>query len=237
MTALVNPFWYAAPAGAPDPNFANVVLLCHFDGADLATTFTDSSLSNHTVTGSATARLTTAQQKFGTASLNISAGSAGASSADSPDWTFGAGQFTVEAFVRPTASISGLSAVAAQLAAGNASWFFGFNAGTLQFYWSNNGASFPSPLSGSYTPTLNTWVHVAVDRNAANLLRIYANGAVIASVTAADVLFNATTALSIGNDGTAGRTFVGQIDELRITKGVARYNGAYTPPAAPFPDS
>jgi hypothetical protein len=235
MTALVNPFWYTA-AAATDPNFASVVLLLHFDGANGATSFIDSSLAAHTVTGSASDALTTAQQKFGTASLNPT--SLGASSADSADWAFGAGRFTIEAWVRATTAPSGFAGIVAQYGS-SIGWYLGFNGGSAVFYYSANGATPLLGVSALYTFTLNTWVHIAVDRDASNVVRVYADGAVIGSATIATTFFDATNALVIGNDGlaSAGRRWLGQIDEVRITKGVARYAGAFTPPTAPFPDS
>ncbi|TIL80512.1 MAG: LamG domain-containing protein, partial [Mesorhizobium sp.] len=51
--------------------------------------------------------------------------------------------------------------------------------------------------------------------------------------------FNAATVLAIGSTSAGARSFNGWIDELRITKGVARYasDGGFTPPTAAFPRS
>ena len=43
--------------------------------------------------------------------------------------------------------------------------------------------------------------------------------------------------MMVGNDGNATRGLTGQIDEVRITKGGARYGGAFTPTTASFPNS
>ncbi len=226
-----------------DPYFSNVGLLCHFNGANNQTTTVDSSSSAKTVILTGTGpKLTTAQFKFGTASLDLSAGTnAYASLADSPDWDFGSGQFTVEAWVRPTVAISGIDVIVAQFTnpvGGNAAWELYFNNNTLNFTYTTTGFSATVTVVGAaYTPTLNTWIHVAADRDASNMLRIYADGVVIASATAAATFWNSTINLRVGNDAVATRGFVGQIDDVRITKGVARYAGAFTPPSAEFPDS
>lgn len=218
-----------------DPNFANVVLLCHFDGTNGATTFTDSSLAAHTVTGSGGPALTTAQAKFGTASLQCS-GAGSAVSADSPDWDFGAGQFTVEAWVRSTHSISGLETIATQgTISSNMSWLFVFQGAQLNFYYSTTGANNIAVTVG-YTAPLNTWFHVAVDRDVGNMVRVYADGVVLIAAPRADTFFNSSDPLRIGSDPTNGWALTGQIDEVRITKGLARYAGAFTPPTAAFPE-
>jgi hypothetical protein len=234
MTALINPFWYT---GA-DPYFANVVLLLHCDGVNGATTLTDASPAHRSVTCNGNQHLTTAQFKFGTASLDcVQTGNGRASAADSADWLFGAGQFTVECFVRPTLALSGVRGLVAQFGGStDLGWFFGFNGNTLNFFYSTTGTDNPV-VTGAYTPTLNQWAHVAADRDASNVLRVYADGVVIASSTVSATLFNSSRVLSISNDDNGTRALTGQIDEVRITKGVARYGGAFTPPSAPFPDS
>jgi len=233
MTALVNPFWYVVVGG--DPFFANVGLLLHLDGADLSTTITDSSSAARTCTTGGTGSLITAQAKFGTASWS-GTGSGNISVADNAAWAFGAGQFTVEAWVRPTSAVSGVRAIVAQFASTtNLGWEFGFNGNTLNFFYSTTGTDTPS-IGGAYTPTLNAWVHIAADRDASNVLRVYAGGAVIASATVSATFFDSSRALVVGNDGNFTRALVGQVDEVRITKGVARYGGAFTPPTAAFPD-
>jgi len=239
MTALINPYWYAGPA--TDPYFANVVLLLHCDGTNGSTAnLVDNSPAAHTVTQTGTS-LTTGQFKFGTASLdNPAGGGTYASTPDSNDWNFAGGQFTVECWIRPTAAISGLQYPLAQWGgAGSRAWGLRLNGGApgfLDFQYSNNltGSLF---VSGAYLPPTNTWTHLAADRDAGNTLRIYADGVVIGSGSAGVGIANSTTPLRIGSDLTGTNSFVGQIDDIRITKGVARYAGAFTPPTAPFPDS
>jgi len=234
MTALINPFW-AGVAAPIDPYFGNVVLLCHFDGTNGATSFTDSSSKGHTVTASGGPTLTTAQQKFGTGSLQVS-GAGQATSADSPDWDFGTGQFTVEAWVRSTHSIGGLETIVGRGNYGSTlMWVLLFQgAGNLGFYFAGSNGSF-----GAFATPTNTWLHVAADRDAAGTIRWYGNGAVVGTIPAqGGAVLDSSDPVLIGNDPGHGWVFTGQIDDLRITKGVARYAGvAFTPPTAPFPDA
>lgn len=224
-----------------DPNWSNVVLLLHCDGANGSTTFTDTSPLARTpslVSGS----ITTAAQKFGTGSLQASGGIGGyIQYADSPDWWFDNGQFTIECWARRTATISGVRALVTQWTSGsNFSWFLGFNNTSFGFFYSLTGTDNPF-IGDNYTPTLNAFDFFAVDRDASGVIRVYAGTpagmSVIASATVTSSFFNSTQNMIIANDGTNNRGWPGQIDEIRITKGVARYAGTITAPTAPFPDT
>ena len=220
---------------AIDPNFSNVVLLCHFDGPNGSLALADNSSFARTITN-ASLPLLTSQYKYGTASLDHGTSAGAATCADSADWDFGSGQFTVECWVRISTAISGQRTVVGQWGSSNLNWSLGFNGTTLQFLYSTTGAN-SFTVSGTYSPPLNTWVHIAADRDASNVVRVYADGVVVASATVALTFFNSTSLFYISNDATNSRGFIGLIDDLRVTKGVARYAGAFTPPTEAFPDS
>lgn len=219
---------------ANPPSPANVKLLCHFDGSNGATTTVDSSPAVRGVTLFGTT-LSTAQAKFGASSI-LSDAAKGAYVSTSSDFAFGAGQFTIEAFVYFTgAPGSGVLGVVQEWeASGAQAFFFGSVTGALAFYYSTTGSDNPN-VGAAWTPTLNVWYHIAVDRDASNILRVYLNGVVHASATVSATIYNPTGPVNVGSSSGAGfGGIVGHIDEVRIVKGEAVYGGAFTPPAAPF---
>ena len=220
---------------ATDPSFASVVLLLHFDGTNGQTTTVDSSTSAHAMTRVAST-LATAQQKFGTASTQIS-GTDGWTATDSADWAFGSGAFTIEGFIYIDSApgASNRSFLHQWGGASDLGWFFGMIGGSIAFYYSTTGTNNPN-VGAAWTPTLNTWYHVCVDRDASNVIRVYVDGVVKANATDGSALFNSTRILNFGGSGAFTATS-GYYDEWRITKGVARYGGAFTPPSAAFPNS
>jgi hypothetical protein len=82
---------------------------------------------------------------------------------------------------------------------------------------------------------LDTWYHLAADRDASNILRVYVDGVVVASEDIGSFAFHdSTDGLSIGrlNSSSGFRRFLnGWLDALRLTKAVARYGGAFNPGA------
>jgi hypothetical protein len=230
-------------ANPPDPS--NVKLLCHFNGSDGQTTTTDSSLNARTLTANSTygGVLSTAQSKFGGASLALGGvnGSAvpysGFFAADSDDFAFGAGQFTIESWAYFAAAPGGsvLSIMQQWGSAPNLGFFFGMVSGALAFYYSTTGSDNPN-VGAAWTPTLNTWYHIAVDRDASNVLRVYVDGAVLASATVASTLFNSNLAVVAGGLSSSWPGINGYVDDLRVVKGEAVYGGAFTRPAAALPD-
>lgn len=222
---------------ANPPTWANVKLLCHFDGTNGQTTTVDSSPSAHTMGRNGSAALSTTQSKFGGASL--SAGGLNAfleTDAGSADFNFGSGQFTVEGWVYfttlPSTNVRGM--VQRWHGGGSQSFYFGMVSGSLAFYYSTNGSDNPN-VGAAWTPTINTWYHLAADRDASNVLRVYVDGVVWASSTVTATIFNPTS----GNDfiyigGDALPAIDGYIDEVRLVKGEAVYGGAFTAPTSPF---
>jgi hypothetical protein len=91
---------------------------------------------------------------------------------------------------------------------------------------------------GSAIPT-NEWVHLAICR-ASGSTKMFVNGTQSGSTYSdSNVYLNSANRPLIASNGfTIGGSpsyFTGYIDDLRITKGIARYTAAFTPPTAAFP--
>jgi hypothetical protein len=102
-----------------------------------------------------------------------------------------------------------------------------FLAGSLDWFCFG-GTNF----SGSFAPDVETWYHVAIDRDGTTT-RLYVNGTMIASTTGAQ----SGTADIEFTVGAGSGLFNGWIDEYRFTSGVARYasDSGYTTPTSAFP--
>lgn len=78
-----------------------------------------------------------------------------------------------------------------------------------------------------------SWHHIAAERNGTNLT-IYVDGVAGTTVTfASGVGVNTSTTMAMWLGAQAyqsGRIFTGWMDEFRITRGMVRYGGAFTPP-------
>lgn len=208
----------------------------------------DASSAAKTLTVQTTVTSVGDSPKFGYGSIAFGLPGASTSASitvpDSADWLF-SGQFTVEAWIYLTATSGGTTqqAIAAQgnaTGSANSSWMLSLNTTqtALQFQYSTSGSSY-TMLSGAKTFALNTWYHVAVDRDASGVIRIYCDTVMLNSVTMESALFDSSVALYVGNQSSASGRFPGMIEELRITTGVARYasNAGYTLPAAEFPSN
>lgn len=87
--------------------------------------------------------------------------------------------------------------------------------------------------------TTGVWYHVAADKDATGKIRLYVDGVMLGSATPANsAIFNSTAGLGIGAQGANGNVdMAGWLDEVRITKGVARYasDSGFTVPTAAYP--
>lgn len=214
-------------------NDAYTVALLHFDGSDASTTFTDSCRTPHTFSAVGNAQLDTAQLKFGSASLLLDGTGDNITAPDSDDWSFGTGDWTIDFFVR-FASLAGAQIFAThgyQLL-GDRSWqIYWNNTGTtLRIAQSNDGTA-SSDQGVSWSPSIDTWYHIAYVRTGA-AIKVFADGIQQgADLTAVDV-FASGQLLSLGVETVS--YFNGWLDEFRITKGFARWTAAFTPPSVPY---
>jgi hypothetical protein len=236
-----------------DPSFASVSLLLHGNGANNSTSIIDSSPSPKTITAVGNAKISTAiADPFGNSTSGVLAldGSGDyLTAANNSSLNFDGGDFTIECWFY-AAALPGSNQDGARVGnlAAYGGNFFGGNAQGYEFFvdFTNNTLTLGKPGSPNqtrcnFTFSLNTWYHVAYAR-AETTNRLFINGQ---SMTIAANTFSPVTSptgvLRIGSfrffSGGYNHDFNGYIDELRITKGVARYTSTFTPPTAPFPDS
>ncbi len=230
---------FAYPTSAPtpgDPYFSNVTLLLHGNGTDGSTTTTDSSSYARTITAIGGAALSTSVKKYGSASMAFSSTGDKFYATYSTDFCFGTGNFTVEAWVYLTSYPVGDSQVVGLHRYGldNLWLLYVTSAGRVAFYnQAGNGV-----VGSTETVALNTWTHLAACRSGSTT-RCFAGGVQDGSFTDNHNYASYTQNLTIGCDtrGVANAQLTGYVDDVRITKGDARYTSSFTPPAAEFPDS
>jgi len=235
---IINPYAFSGGGSPPapgDPYWANVELLLHCDGTDGSTTFTDSSDSAHTVTAIGNAQVDTSEKKFGTGS-GLFDGNDYLSIPDDAGFDFGSGDFTLECWCYVTNTAS--RTIMSKWTTGQLSWFLGAGAAGMGFYISTSGGNVILACPLASWPSTNTWFHIAVCRDGADL-RLFVDGTQSGSTynISTTAIHNGSGIVTIGDDQNVNPGFYGQIDDVRITKGVARYTANFTPPTAAFPDS
>lgn len=196
--------------------------LLHFDGDNGSTTFTDET-SKQTWTCTGTINLSTAQKKFGTASLLHDA-------ADD-NYIFssnavncGTGDFTLEFFFYVSAT-------------GNIEFIFTtptiydcylfYRASDTRFEFKTNNSS--SYVYGASTqPTIDTWHHLAIVKYS-GVGTIYLNGNSLAA-SRSGTLTTPNVILYVACNRSKSAAY---LDEFRASS-IARYTGNFTPPTSAF---
>ena len=226
-------------AGPADPYIGNVSLLLHGDGDNGSTTIVDSSPSPKTVTAVGNAQISTAQSKFGGASIAFDGNSDYFSVPSSVDFEFGSGDFTIEFF----AYINSYATIAAFISRsmwnggnGGTPWIVVALNGKINFFATDNSTgTWGVDRAGNVSAPAGQWNHIAVVRNGSSF-NVYVNGVAGTAKTFAGVIQSSTSSLISGVYNNTLGSVNGYIDDLRITKGIARYTANFTPPTAPFPD-
>ena len=219
-----------------DPYYSSVSLLLHGDGVNNSTTFTDNSPSPKTIQQNFGNVISTVQSRFNGASIfcNNSYMEYDAHT----DFEIGGDDFTIECWYRGTSTIGSPAIVSKGLNENTAGAyslrFQGSDA--VRFYIGNTNSNIITGTTN--VRTSGEWNHIAVSKYNGST-KLFINGTQEGSTYATAYTIPTGGKLSIGRffwnagDGTVN----GYIDDLRITKGVGRYEDNFTPPTLPFPDA
>ena len=176
------------------------------------------------------AQIDTTIKKFGTGSLEFDGTGDWLLVPDSIDQRLGTGNFTIECWLYLSATGAARGIVGKGTS--TTGWLLSTNSSNaVVFTYGTSTITSTGTLSGT------TWYHIAVVREGTgtNQTKIYIDGTNDGTGTVSTD-FTQTNAAYVGANRTAGDALNGYIDDLRITKGVARYTANFTPPTAAFPD-
>lgn len=220
---LINPYRFGAAAG--DPYFGNVSLLLHGDASPLV----DSSGTPKTITAFGNAAYSTAQAKFGSGSIAFDGSGDYISAAASTAFDLLGSAFTIELWVRLAATQTDSGLVSHYNTVGTG-WLLRTTSTGVRFY------TLAALADRTFSFNTGQWYHIAVS-SSSTTGTIYIDGQAQGATFATNGTESTSTTIQVGRTHTITDDLNGYIDDLRITKGVARYTANFTPPTAPFPDS
>ena len=214
-------------------------LLLHLDGTNGSAFWPDASASPKLVTPNGGVRVDTAQSRFGGGSGLFDGLDGYLSAPASADWNFGSGDFTIDAWVRfdGLPALGAFQTLVAQAdGANHASFSLNNAAGQLQWWLScSNAPATVFDMAFNTTVVTDAWYHVAMVRQS-NTWSCYQDGLRVGQeADDLDSFPELGLPLLIGSSWNDG-FLDGSLDEVRISKGLARWTAEFIPPALPYSD-
>jgi hypothetical protein len=225
----------AAPASG-DPSYSSVKLLLHCDGANDSTTFTDNSGTPKAPTVVGNSKISTAQSLFGGASGLFDGSGDYLDYASSTDFDLFAGDFTIEFAAYFSSSVANQTILQVGTSAVERA-NISIVSNLLILYTQTNAGGGNTRISAA-APSNNAWHQIALIKSGSTLTLTSDGVSVGTSTTTVWPSGSMKLDVGVGNGIDGGSTYyAGYIDELRITKGVARYTAPYTPATSAFPNA
>ena len=172
----------------------------------------------------------TAIKKFGTSSLQLDGIEDYIGVTANNDFGFGTGDYTVEGFFyfNSVAAVTNLFDFRAGAGSDVAPLVYIDAGGQLRFY------SYSADRITGATLTTGQWYHIAVSRSGTST-RLFLNGQSQGTPwTVSPVDYGTAKPLVIGARWDGNNPFNGNIDEFRVTKGIARYTANFVAPLSEF---
>lgn len=217
-----------------EPYWNNVTLL--LNGDDLV----DHSNLMNTCTTNGSTTYNTSIKKFGTGSLSLPGNNNTFKVNASAQTLLGTNNdFTVE-FWCNIASNGNWACIIGQwdtnVYTGSQSWAIGYDTTGKISASIKSGDGTTSYSTTATTMSYNTWHHVAFVRNG-NTFTLYLDGVYTSSFTYSGAIATGLNYLTINGYNNGFSYFSGYLDDIRITKGVARYTYNFTPSTTAWPTS
>jgi hypothetical protein len=220
----------------------STVLLLHGEGTNASTVFTDSSSTPLVVTASGNAQIDTANKKFGSSSMAFSAFGDTLSVPASDDWDFGSDNFTIDFWVHHNnGGAQNGGYIRHNGGSGSDGWTVTLD-NAASGYFSFHANANATAQSGLFAPAADTWYHIAIVRSG-NTIFLFIDGTLSNSSAFSTTITPSSDTLEVAQGTTySGGVWVqsslypldGNIDELRVSKGVARWTSNFTPPTTAF---
>jgi len=207
--------------------------LTAISGTSLLTNFTNGAIFDNAMMNDletvGNAQISTSVVKYGTGSLAFDGTGDNLIAPSSPNLSFGTGDFTIEGWVYLN-SVSGFQTlVSIRISGSDATtghYSLAFRNAALEFYASGG------VVTSGGTASISTWTHFACTRSSGSV-RLFLNGTQVGS-TASFTTSIPEKIVAIASNNGGSEYLNGYIDDLRITKGYARYTANFTPPTAAF---
>ena len=177
------------------------------------------------------AQISTAQSKFGGSSMSFDGSGDYLTFPSSQDFALGSTDFTVEYWINTAASADdGILQISTTPGGFATSYTNGLMMAVVSgvLYYALGGSS----VNTSTTINNGNWRHIAMSRSGSSL-KIFVDGTQVSSATNSNSVTG--TYLVVGGYYSTSFTLNGYINDLRITRGYARYTANFTPPTTAFP--
>jgi hypothetical protein len=185
------------------------------------------------------AAVSTSVKKYGAASMYFDGSGDYLNSPNRTNFNVGSGDFTIEAWVYTGSTSQQVIMGANRNSDGVGAWMFNLNyTGKVRFFCSYSGGTFLDYNVGSGTISDSAWHHVAVTRSGSSL-RIFIDGTQTGTTNTTlgtASIDNAIADYRVGSTADGALNFNGYIDDLRVTRGFARYTATFTVPDQAFPN-
>lgn len=214
------------PPTSPLTAITNTELLLNFQDAGI---YDRSGINNIDTAGNA--QIDTAVKKYGTGSIEFDGNNDYLQTVNNSDVNFGSDAFTIESWVYRDAAPSGgiEPIISGNTTTDSGNDTFSFHISTSRYFEFGNGTTYTT--SNTIFP-LNQWVHLAVSYDGTTL-KMFQDGSEVASA-ARSYSFDFER-FKISRTRSNSRESDQYLDDLRVTKGVARYTANFTPPTAALP--